>query len=341
MTTMSDCRRLARETIGPHLAVSPRWIMADFPRHTNVGDSLIWLGTRALMGELGLACSASFDQYNFPPRDRLAYPDDPVLLNGGGNFGDLYPGHHDLRLRVLHHFRGRRIVQMPETLNFSGTGSLDRTRDAIREHGDVVLLVRDAESERFARKHFFAEVHLAPDAALALPQDRPAGRPVADVVVLGRTDAEASGSDVAPLFAPEVEVVDWVDPPGGLLGAAGHRLRRRGMQVLTGPVRGWRGVLRDPTPVYDAYARWNYEHGRRLISRGRVLVSNRLHAHVFALLLGLPHVVVDDRYGKIHRVDAEWTRGVQPVRWATSLEEGAAIARQWALDLGGAAAPPR
>ncbi|WP_276524270.1 polysaccharide pyruvyl transferase family protein, partial [Enterobacter hormaechei] len=51
----------------------------------------------------------------------------------------------------------------------------------------------------------------------------------------------------------------------------------------------------DPT----ARARRRVERGLRLLSRGERIVTDRLHGHILSLLLGIPHVVLDNDYGKL------------------------------------------
>jgi exopolysaccharide biosynthesis predicted pyruvyltransferase EpsI len=64
----------------------------------------------------------------------------------------------------------------------------------------------------------------------------------------------------------------------------------------------------------------------RLISAGRVVVTDRLHGHILCLLLGLPHVLLDNAYGKISNFHRMWTDGVSDVVWAESPENALDLA---------------
>jgi pyruvyl transferase EpsO len=79
--------------------------------------------------------------------------------------------------------------------------------------------------------------------------------------------------------------------------------------------------------AYDLQARQCLRAGCNLLSRGRVVITDRLHAHVLCLLLGIPHVLLDNSYGKVRRVHETWTAGASGVRWAASPPEAIAIAR--------------
>jgi pyruvyl transferase EpsO len=51
--------------------------------------------------------------------------------------------------------------------------------------------------------------------------------------------------------------------------------------------------------LFYSMARQRVEFGCSVVSSGRVLVTDRLHGHILALLLGVPHVVMETGYGKI------------------------------------------
>jgi exopolysaccharide biosynthesis predicted pyruvyltransferase EpsI len=44
-------------------------------------------------------------------------PDDPILLHGGGNFGDVWPGFQRFREQVIRESPNRRIIQLPQTIH--------------------------------------------------------------------------------------------------------------------------------------------------------------------------------------------------------------------------------
>jgi pyruvyl transferase EpsO len=57
-----------------------------------------------------------------------------------------------------------------------------------------------------------------------------------------------------------------------------------------------------------------------LLSRGRVLVTDRLHGHILAVLAGQPHVVFDTANGKLRAFYDTWTRR-SGAAWADSAEQ--------------------
>jgi pyruvyl transferase EpsO len=68
--------------------------------------------------------------------------------------------------------------------------------------------------------------------------------------------------------------------------------------------------------------------GREILSRGSVVVTNRLHAHILCRLLGIPHVVMDNNYGKLSSYAETWETLGPTARWADSAEEAIEISRE-------------
>ena len=44
-----------------------------------------------------------------------------------------------------------------------------------------------------------------------------------------------------------------------------------------------------------------------MLSTGGLVVTDRLHAHILSLLLDIPHVLLDNSYGKVAGFADQWT----------------------------------
>jgi len=92
----------------------------DYPLGKNVGDLLIMLGTLSFFGKHGLSVRLSRNLRNTPPPERLGIgADDTIILQGGGNFGDLYPHIQAYRERIIAEYPNHKIVIFPQTIFFS------------------------------------------------------------------------------------------------------------------------------------------------------------------------------------------------------------------------------
>ncbi len=313
--------RSAESVLGPLIGPGTRVALLDFPMYANVGDSVIWIGTRRLLRRLGVRVVYVADMASFSPAvlvGRLGRG--TILLQGGGNFGDLWPAYQRFRESVIEAFPGHRLIQLPQTLRFRQRETLARAKAVLGRHPNFTLLVRDQESLEFARHEFDVRSVLCPDLAPAVGALARRGRPIVDVVALCRGDLEASGTfpDLPGMVS---EHIDWAAEPKGFEERVLRAARRFG-----GPASAVGLVTRLLLHPYDLLARQRLARGRRLLSRGRAVLTDRLHGHILSLLLGIPHVLLNDRYGKMRSFYQTWTKRSPLALWADSPEEARALA---------------
>jgi exopolysaccharide biosynthesis predicted pyruvyltransferase EpsI len=296
-------------------------VLLDYPAHTNVGDAAIWLGERQLLRQLDkrLVHVGSFWETDLDAVESAAEAGATVLLHGGGSFGDVWPRLQEHRESVLERCRGKRVVQLAQTVHFRDDARRDTARRAFESHGDVVLLARDARSLEYLRQWFDVPSLLCPDAAMALGDLRQRRRsPDRDVLVLGRTDREDAGDE----WPADAQPVDWLqDDPAPVL----TRLSR--LHRAVAPTLGERAVQKGRLRLYDAWARHRVDRGVRQLSLGRAVATDRLHAHVLSLLLGIPHAVSDNDYGKLSGYLDAWTGGSLLAERCSSKDAALAAAR--------------
>jgi hypothetical protein len=76
--------------------------------------------------------------------------------------------------------------------------------------------------------------------------------------------------------------------------------------------------------LWDQLAEDRTLRGLRMLSRGQVVVTNRLHAHLLCLLAGIPHVVCDTANGKIFAYRDTWFAAATAEQWPGRLVRFAA-----------------
>lgn len=290
------------QVLGPS-SLGP-WALLDCPVHSNVGDSAIWLGTLKLLeARFGRPPGYVTPNAAFPAHLDLVAPEGPVLLLGGGNFGDLWEGYWENRVAIFDRFRHRRIVQMPQSIHFRDPGgdALRETRAAIARHPNFSLLVRDLESMEFARKQFDCDVRLCPDMAFGLRHLAAEAPPGHRVLALMREDQERRDDGAgAILLRDHAVVADWIDAdPHPVADRVAPRLVRA-LPRLNRPLA---------VALERAFRRQAQRHllrGVALLGRGEVVVTDRLHGHILCCLMGKRHVVLDNSYGKISRYIESW-----------------------------------
>ena len=316
-------------TLSEALGSDRRVALLDYPNHRNVGDNAIWLGERTALAEVGAQLVYCADLRSFDLetlRHRLGQG--VVLLHGGGSFGDIWPEHQVFRELMVSECPDLRIIQLPQTIHFEDPANLARSREALRGHPQLIVLVRDQRSLRVAEDQLNLAARLCPDMAFAIGPHNRSAEPRIPILWLARTDHETT-SGRPPLSEADVEVVDWIGAASRsnrrvLRADKLHRriapdLARRTGRVVN-PVR-WLG------PWMDQMAAHQLRRGARLLSQGQVVVTDRLHGHILCSLMDIPHVVLDTGYGKLSEFIAAHTASTPLVAQASSITEALTLAR--------------
>ncbi|PZF62872.1 hypothetical protein DEJ33_15315 [Curtobacterium sp. MCPF17_047] len=296
-----ETQAVLQALVGPHRDVA----LLDFPNHQNVGDTMIWRGELDHLAGLGLRVRYRTDIQRFSREllDKLV-PDGPILLHGGGNFGDLWPDFQRFRERIVSLYPNRRVIQLPQSIEFRDPAAAEAANQVFGQHDDFHLLVRDWQSHARARATLpDVRVQFCHDAALGWQPRAGGGRTneKVDVLVLARRDHER-GIGISRFVQARPgrrdRTADW-----GLSGidALLWRLARvpLGLARTVPKLASLPAYYPAMSFAYRALAALNLRDGLRLFRGSRVIATDRLHAHVLALLLRKPHVVADNNYGKI------------------------------------------
>ncbi len=325
--TAPNNQEIARTTLRRAIDPSQPVALLDYPDHSNVGDSAIWAGEMKFLVDGGYDIRFVCDNASFNAQAlRQRMPRGQILLHGGGNFGTVWPRYQAFRERLAAEFRDYRVVQLPQSLHFEDDASVARARAALSQHPDFLLLTRDRESHVLGEQGLGLRTELCPDSALLLQGVLVRRAPVVDVLVLARTDKEAKGDGLRGfrLDGHSCEVDDWLIEPKSMT----RRTARLAKMLSQGPLASLSVFQSIQTERFQALADMRIERGVRQLSRGRIVVTDRLHAHILCLMLGIPHVVVDNSYGKLTRFISCWTASSPLVTVVNSVDEAAAAARR-------------
>ena len=312
------------EVLMPHLEGVRDVALVDFPNYGNVGDAAIYLGTLDFLHrQIGIVPGYVCDIARFSAQAlRRAVPDGPILINGGGNLGDLWPPHQKLRETLLQAFPQRRIIQLPQSIQFDDPAAQERFAAIVAAHGNFLLLVRDHRSEALARRVLSCDVALCPDMAFSLgPLDHPVN-PRWPLLLLLRDDKERVDRLVPSALPIGTMVADWVSEPSHLQWSL--RCDSAIRAALSTPWRALDGTYQRKQ-FYCMLARHRLRRGIRLLASAERVITDWLHAHILCLLLGIPHVILDNSYGKVFGFADTWTDESALVRQVSGLEEALAL----------------
>jgi exopolysaccharide biosynthesis predicted pyruvyltransferase EpsI len=264
----------------------------DFPDHSNVGDSAIFLGEIALLSKLDIEVN-TVQSINSMRWDYEKFSES-VTFHGGGNLGGLYPTFDSFRIMQIDKLPATHsIVVMPQSVGLEDPFIFEQYKTVTRGK-NVTFMARDFQSKKIMDSYGLANF-LAPDAVhcLGFIQSSP---PTKKFIVLKRTDGE-SKADRGELLG-----VDWLRDD--LMTRTLTKLRqlsrlstRASEQLNISPDFGLQ------------LARTRFERGVSLLSQGETIVTDRLHAMLLGLQMGRNVIAIDNAHKKLSNYADTWELG--------------------------------
>jgi len=282
----------------------------DLPTYLNIGDSLIALGgLRAIRGIRSKFRTRVYgNQPDWGYLSALNRACGTILINGGGNFGSLWPRHQRLKEAILQRCPKARVIQLPQSIHFESASDAERAFGVCRRHHDFILCVRDHSSHELASQHGVPDVRLSRDTATWIDLGRPKPSSL-EVMLMLRRDSERSRhfdvDDRLSHFGP-VARGDWARYSDLPPHVARWRLSLESALFRSARVWTARGEFMGGIGRALVLFRNRLEIGRECVSFGRVVVTDRLHVHILCREIGHPHVFLDNSYGKLRRYSKAW-----------------------------------
>ena len=286
----------------------------DYPMHLNVGDLLIYAGTEAFFKEYNInirlrRCLQTFDINEVK---KNITKNTTIICHGGGNLGDLYPLLQKLREELVINFPNSRIILLPQTGYFSNQNEMKKSAAIFSAHKDCHLFARDLPTLELL-KNFSDKVILCPDMAHQLYGEFPLKNKVESLeknkLYFLRKDIEASQleKNIESTLSASAVVKDWDDivTSNDIMYARIYSKLARISNI------SHLSIFKDK--INDLW----YKHTLNIIERARnefmkydLVVTSRLHGHIFSCLLGIPNQVCDNSYGKNLGYYNQWTKDI-------------------------------
>lgn len=285
-----------REIISSQIAplIQEDFTFLDLPYYDNIGDTLIWEGTLNFLESLRSKCLYSASLATFQS-SKMNSSRGTILLQGGGNFGNLWRAHQDFRLEIIQRYPNHKIIILPQTIYYSNIDMLKADADIMASHPNLYICARDYRSMKLLETYFPKNNRLlVPDMAFFIPSDslnkyRLKERP--KTLILKRSDKELSDSSL-PEFGdlePPVDFRDWPTLEGkthiSKMFRRIYRLKRFSMNFVD-----WyaKNVLK----------RQLVKTGVQFVSGYRDIYTTRLHVAILSILLHKEFYFIDNSYGK-------------------------------------------
>lgn len=256
-------------------------ILIGTPDHGNLGDHAIAYATLKFLKEVfpdDLVTEINMHDFAFDIDAiyHMVKPEDILILQGGGNLGNLYMDDEMIRRYVVGRFPDNKIILFPQSVYFTedpdGMRELAVSSQFYSANKNLYLIARDNKSEYFMKKNFENPVYRLPDVAMTLPFFHTSCKREGVLLCL-RNDRE----NILP-----IDVLEELD----------HVLEKRFSKVTK-------------TDTIVEYSFENFDRVKALekkweeISSAELMITDRLHGVIFSILTGTPCIAFRELTQKI------------------------------------------
>ena len=276
--------------------IGPRCVYVDLPYYANVGDVLIWEGTEYFFkrNHVRIVYSGSWDTFDF----RQIPEGIPIIMQGGGNFGDVWAPPQQFRLSVIKHYPRNKIILFPQTVFYYSEQRMKEDAEIFSCHPNLTICVRDWDSYNLVRGYFKNKVICLPDMAFCIPVEKIRGLAKEEKtgmqLFLKRQDKEYKPSKYEIAIPENADVRDW--PP-----LENEQSYLHTMQYL---IENRHKLSRVKlSRIADIYARFVLKpriirDGVEFLSQYKEIYTTRLHGAILSILLDKQCVFINNSYGK-------------------------------------------
>lgn len=202
---------------------------------------------------------------------------DVIVCQGGGNFGSLYDFAEAFRSKVFKSFSDNRIILMPQTCYYAedenGQNALKKDQQLIAGCKKITLFARDEKSYEFMRSNFDAEVELLHDTVSLYDASEYSSLNREGIIVCLRSDKEGKLS-----VAEKKRII--------------AECERRGEVFVTDTCTNYDiGTNEREKAIKEKWRLWG---------NSKLVVTDRLHGTIFALITKTPCIVIGNNHFKVY-----------------------------------------
>ncbi|MCL1946971.1 MAG: polysaccharide pyruvyl transferase family protein, partial [Chitinivibrionia bacterium] len=283
--------------------------------HTNVGDFLIWEGVERFLKEHNVNCIYRAQVFKYE-RNRIS-ENVTILLNGGGNFGDVWEGWQGLLRQIINECPNNKIIVLPNTVFYSDKEILLADAELFGRHKNLVLCARDNKSFETLNNYFhYNTILLVPDMAFYIPYNflrkyqktniKNAGK----TLFLKRIDKELNKNiDYSRFLQDDVDIADWITIDKQMFSFVILQKLSR----LSQRIPAFSKIL--DLYAYHFFKRDMVKNGVKFINRYEKILTTRLHAAILCCLLRKHFVLFDNSYGKNSSFYETWFSDLPQIKW--------------------------
>lgn len=266
------------------------WFL-DAPDYGNLGDQAIAFATKKFLSDtLPDAQIIEIQESNLVASlsalKKVVKPTDLIVLQGGGNMGNLYPRYEWIRRLVVRNFPDNKIVIFPQSVYFTVDKSGQREKEVssavYRNHPKLTIFARDSKSQKKMREAFpGVDIRLSPDIVLYLvgfiSDDHKE-----NLGMCIRNDSESTVSE--SLLRELIQTIGYQEQDVGALST----------------------TVAIQSPINEKSRESYVINKLREFAQYKLIVTDRLHGMVFSYITGTPCIAIDNQTGKSGALYRDW-----------------------------------
>lgn len=291
--------------------IDNNYVYLDLPYYNNLGDTLIWEGTKNFLKTLPYKCLYSTDMLFYIERN---FSENVIiLLQGGGNFGDLYRDHTDFRKRIINTYPRNKIIILPQSVYYNNSNLIQEDATFYANYPNVIICARDEYSYQFLKQNFSNNILLVPDMAFFIDLNKyKIPKSGVKSLYLKRLDKEFSSINYLKIPS-EVEVHDWPTIEYSIK-------KYYYIDKIFYPVKflfwifgkKYKKLVEDFKR--DKFYRPSYvQIGINFISQYSTIYTTRLHVLILSVLLDKKIFLMDNTTGKLNSFYTTWLKDLDNI----------------------------
>lgn len=274
------------------------------PTHGNLGDHAIAEATKDMLQAMSAPyIEITTDELKLLNRyhKMRVMNGYPILVNGGGNLGTLWPAVEKLFRSIIKGAPKSKIICLPNTIYYEsspmGHKELKKSRSIYNRHRSLLLCARENISYAYMQKNY-RNVILVPDMALSLNKCQATQTRNGCLICL-RNDIEKTRT--------AEETTEILEQARALFG---KQVTQTDMNIQR--------------PVLPANRSAELEKKFAEFRAAELVITDRLHGMIFAAITGTPCIIVDSKSPKVKGC-FQWVQGLGYLRFAEKPEKIASI----------------
>ena len=279
-------------------------VFISTPMHGNLGDQAIVFAQYKYFSDNGFGnqiVEITTHEYSKCKHRISEYisPDDIIIIDGGGNMGTLWIEEEHKMRDIVKRFPDNRILIFPQTVYYDndsfGNDELNKSVRIYNRHRDLHICARELTSYQFMKsKYDRVDILSVPDMVLYLKDVCQSSLERQGAIFCFRSDNERVISN---------EQVDFIT----------RSLEMHNINIVVESTVASRHIS-SGSRKDELLQMW------KKFARAQIVVTDRLHAMIFAAITNTPCIAFDNKSNKVEGV-YEWIKYLSYIKFIRNIEE--------------------